>query len=417
MKRLFFILCLLFFPVNVFAALTVGYTSATDTMLIKGATSGSPATWAQVWDYDTAAGGETNGAGETDGPDSVELNTLMTETVAGRIYIIDCLVDIGESGTATYFASENEHTYFTADNYFEVQVDAVARFGVKDTATSANDGCSIFFEDTDNSNTAVNHVGTLYLYATNYVSYGSSNGFSGDDHHFLGTHEFIQAGFGNLNRIDFGGTMNIVHNAFVWNCWNGFISTATTTATGLTRIISGPAVSYGMQCYNSTVTIKDSTIDDGADTDICLLNNITDTTFNMVDCILPSPIVVIIGYDNHDGFLNEQYTVNIHVVDKDGANIATASVTCNDQFGTSVFDVNTDANGDIAEQTVTYKHWETTAETLTTYSPHTFVISKAGLRTQTVIYNFSDGKIDWEIELDDGDTVIYDSVLYDMTVY
>ncbi|GAF92704.1 unnamed protein product, partial [marine sediment metagenome] len=64
-----------------------------------------------------------------------------------------------------------------------------------------------------------------------------------------------------------------------------------------------------------------------------------------------------------------------------GADLASATVTCTDQFSAEVFSVTTDGNGDIAEQTITYKQWAGTSETLTTYSPHVFTVSKAGYET------------------------------------
>ena len=47
------------------------------------------------------------------------------------------------------------------------------------------------------------------------------------------------------------------------------------------------------------------------------------------------------------------------------------------------FSVATDANGDIAEQTVDYKKWIGTSEALMSYSPHTFTVTKAGHPTST----------------------------------
>jgi len=57
------------------------------------------------------------------------------------------------------------------------------------------------------------------------------------------------------------------------------------------------------------------------------------------------------------------------------------TVLCEDQFSTEVFSVSTDANGDIAEQTITYRQWAGTDETLTTYSPHRITLTKAGYET------------------------------------
>jgi len=61
--------------------------------------------------------------------------------------------------------------------------------------------------------------------------------------------------------------------------------------------------------------------------------------------------------------------------------------------------VPTDASGDIEEQTVLYKEWHGTSETLTTYSPHKFTFSKAGYQTLIHENDTVDHKINWHLEL------------------
>jgi hypothetical protein len=99
------------------------------------------------------------------------------------------------------------------------------------------------------------------------------------------------------------------------------------------------------------------------------------------------------------GYVYEQYSVDIHVVDPDGNDLSGVAVTCTDQFSTQVFSVQTDANGNIATQYVNWKQWATSAETLTTYSPHTFVFSLAGYRTMTYEGVALSKKIDWHLEM------------------
>ena len=112
-----------------------------------------------------------------------------------------------------------------------------------------------------------------------------------------------------------------------------------------------------------------------------------------------TPVGTIQNYGNESNFIQEEYTCNIHVVDRDGAAIQSATVVCDDQADAEIFSVSTDASGDIAEQIVPYKIWETTSETLTTHSPHKFTISKAGYETLILEAITVDAPIVWHLEL------------------
>jgi len=122
-------------------------------------------------------------------------------------------------------------------------------------------------------------------------------------------------------------------------------------------------------------------------------------TITLTDSNL-APTLITIGHA--DGIIYEKYTINIHVADKDGANLATVAVLCEDTDGNTTggfTSVNTDASGDIAEQTIIYKQWTTTSETLKTYSPHKFTISKAGYETLILDNITVDTPIVWHLEL------------------
>jgi len=100
-----------------------------------------------------------------------------------------------------------------------------------------------------------------------------------------------------------------------------------------------------------------------------------------------------------DGTVEEVYTCNIHVVDKDGNGLAGVRVVCRDKDSNTAFDVTTDANGEIAEQRIVYKDWVGTAETETAYGPHTFTFSKDGYQTLVMENVTVDRPIEWRVEL------------------
>jgi hypothetical protein len=105
--------------------------------------------------------------------------------------------------------------------------------------------------------------------------------------------------------------------------------------------------------------------------------------------------------DTATNVIKEQYTCNIKVVDETGSAVQGATVTCTDTNGSEVFSVTTAADGTITEQTITYKQWEGTNEAAgeTTYSPHEFVIYKAGFIPVKIREHTTSGLIDWVTKL------------------
>lgn len=101
--------------------------------------------------------------------------------------------------------------------------------------------------------------------------------------------------------------------------------------------------------------------------------------------------------------LYEQYTVNVHITDKDGANLQSVTVTLDGSdstnYDTQQFSVSTAANGTITEQTITVKKWVGTSETETDYNLHRFTISKVGYETLILENIIINDPIDWYLEL------------------
>jgi hypothetical protein len=106
------------------------------------------------------------------------------------------------------------------------------------------------------------------------------------------------------------------------------------------------------------------------------------------------------GGGPHTYDLWRRYYCDIHVVDKDGTNLASATVLCQDKDGTTAFSVSTDANGNIAQQTIVYQKFDhTNSWAAVTYSPHKFTISKAGYQTLVLDAITVNAPIKWHLEL------------------
>jgi hypothetical protein len=94
-----------------------------------------------------------------------------------------------------------------------------------------------------------------------------------------------------------------------------------------------------------------------------------------------------------------QYSFDLKVTDKDNNPINGATVVLKDKDSNQIFNVNTDANGNIATQTVSRGYYDQPhGNTLQDYGPHTLIITKAGYQTYIKKFTLS-AKTAWEIKL------------------
>jgi hypothetical protein len=105
------------------------------------------------------------------------------------------------------------------------------------------------------------------------------------------------------------------------------------------------------------------------------------------------------GSTNKQSILNRQYYYDLLVQDVNGDPIESASVVCKDKNGDEVFSVNTDENGEIERQTITYKIYEKhdidgvqQDQTEEIYSPHKITITKDGYITKEFVLTFDQGR-------------------------
>ena len=116
-----------------------------------------------------------------------------------------------------------------------------------------------------------------------------------------------------------------------------------------------------------------------------------------------------------DDYVDLSFLFNLTVLDEDENAISGATVQLKDKDGTSIFSVPTATDGTITEQTVTTAKI-TTVHEKADYNPYTLTITKTGYRVYHSTFTFSEN-IDWTIVLSKGDTVIYNSNIYNSTIY
>jgi len=335
---------------------------------------------------DNAAGGGTVWA---DGKIAVtqDIWGVVWEIVADAEYKIDCNVDFGDGVTATYFTSKNELVYFADDIDILVTANATLKLGESNGDYSRN-GSMWSLHLSSTPKTISNTNGTIILYAS-FLKFRSNvlvrsyanctiNKSQIDMSYDIFGGDIISWSFrdGNINLESF----------YICNTGSLAFSVSPISANN----IHIHDTKYGLEFDTGNVTVSKLLITD-ASTEEC--------RGYLTDSIITDPVIIptLIGmYDSGDS-LTVRYTTNIHVADEDGNDLAGVTVACVDKDDTAVFSVVTDANGDIAEQTINYKKWAGTDETLTEYSPHKFTLTY-GSETQDIEAITVDHPIVWHLE-------------------
>lgn len=314
---------------------------------------------------------------------------VMTNPFA-NIYIIDAHVDFGDGATATYFTSKDgEMVYGKDGKYFSTKANAVLQLGELIDSHSINGVCWNVVGKSD--------------WNYRFVSDGASCKIYGSKLLFRSVptlitlynptiRQSILEGSGTVDgSLYLAGTINISNKVY-------FVHWARaphlTASPELYEDVHSHHVGNGIWCSRGTIVCRGAKVTDYVYNDV--VAEYSDSHLELID-----PLFNIQSPNNmhEDAWIKERYTVNIHIAKADGTNLSGVNVKCYDKDGAEVFSVNTDANGDIAEQTVTYKKWEGTEETLTEYTPHKFVITKTDY-TPLILENVAvDKPIVWHLEL------------------
>jgi len=407
--------------------------------------------FATITNLDCSDGAAGGGAVWADGTIAVtqDIWGVVWEIVADAQYKIDCNVDFGDGETATYFQSKNEMVYFTDAMVFIITSAATLEFGDLSNGYGIN-GSYWSLAPTANLDITVNFVtGTFNLYDSTLRSRNK-------DLRFVDGTVVINKGkiifdIAATEKITFGVAMNSVSIKELYVIANRLI------------ISKSPIDCENVHVHNSSSGISawgESVVDDllVTNTPICQARTTGDSPLTIKNSKF---VINDVINDQAGGSIIEQYTANIHIADEDGADLETVTVQCqtfgnvvsNDAGSTfykciedhasgvfaddlaaekwelttaayaalagcaggagtgawvtaiayvaaaSEFSVATDANGDIAEQTIDYKKWVGTSEALLTYGPHTFTYTHADYPDFVMNDVTIDHPIVWRIEM------------------
>jgi len=328
--------------------------------------------------------------GSGDGP------AIMTETIEDAIYLIHLNFEIGDASTSTTLTSQNEHVYF--DDAKTAQVKTFATLYIGDVINSGGISGG-FWSFSPSATMHLVNSGTLYVCASHI-------------HNRAGTKQ-IQFSNGNVYFYDsiFSSTdkspmksrycfSNNLSYMDVSRCYFNFLDKGALLQI-TPDVWADNRIHYaGMGYYAET---SEPTITGGKLTDIDNQDIYIAGYGGASSCTIIDPEVAIssVHINEADKWIKEQYTCNITVADKDGTLLDGVEVLCEDKDDAQVFTTTTGDTdtGKIDEQTITYKTWTGTSETLVTSSPHKFTISKAGYETLILENITVDAPIVWHLEL------------------
>ena len=139
--------------------------------------------------------------------------------------------------------------------------------------------------------------------------------------------------------------------------------------------------------------------------DIRLFDN--NTSLTLVDSIFDKTKLEFITDTN---ILYDKKSFKIKVTDKNSNSLSGAVVKLYDINNNLIFEDNTNSNGEISTQEITYKKYEGTSITETTYSPHTLKITKEGYTNYETKITI-DRKFDNDVFVLDALTYTYDNIM------
>lgn len=305
-------------------------------------------------------------------------------------YQIDAYFYVGDESTSTYFASEREFALFNVV-YFKITDSAELRLGTL-TDESVGDGA---YWKVLNSSGWKSYGGTFKAYCSTIMMENISTAIIFDSTLIFKKVIF----FGPTNNLMLTNSNNTFEDVFfsqphriiltaIPTIFNDVaIDRATTIYGTLTAEVgAGTFITEGVEIVNSAVY------------DYCVGSGTEHS-----NGIIRNPVIALtqakVRIRNDGCFLREEYSCNVHIADKDGTDLGTVNVKCEDKDDNEVFSVNTNAGGDIAKQWIPLHLWEDTVKTETIYSPHKFTISKAGYETLVLDKITVDEPIVWHLEL------------------
>ncbi len=298
----------------------------------------------------------------------------------GNQFIVNCRLWIGDDSTSTWFATEEEQVEFTRNVRFTffVRDNAYGRMGNLDVNSIPCKGSNFLFTDFQCNSTCFTDTScSWYMYDSEIRCRGDAA--ANDPVYFRGIAGQVVF---KRSKIDFGDSQRFIiyTDAIVDGLelyGNTFITNVTPSTDWNDMVFIGPMVNIMKPHWGSPVTMTNAVIG----SEIARTIGLYHATCKLINPTLNFATVTFQA-EHEDDYWYVQFTIDLHVINRSGNDIASANVRLKDVDGNTIFTTTTDSNGNITQQTVTYKYVYYNNQTKI-YSPFTLEIWKQGFQKYT----------------------------------
>lgn len=364
--------------------MAITYNAGTNTITVTGYTSGTPCTFTDIYNADIAGGWGV-----------VALQGTSQ-------FLFDCKLVVGDGSTATYFADVEKQVTFSdfftsADAYIKVRHSATFILGtlLDASAKTGGRGCCIIFNCNYGGSYTVDGYDSssiVYLYGSTFINIGTATYLR---FRLRGVDAYAHRVYCCTVTNDFQFNFCINDTDFKWltalSCEYLFHRSSGIIAN--VNVFNGVGIAYA---YSTDTTIVKNVFARGNTRIMEMSNAVVDSY--LIDVDADNWLFKWSGTCSGEAY--RQYTFNLQVIEEDGTAIQNATVTLTDKDDTEIFSLSTDANGDIAEQTVSRGYYDQAhGDTLQDYGPFTLTVEKANFETYVHEGIVLDEPIDWRIAL------------------
>jgi hypothetical protein len=308
-------------------------------------------------------------------------------------YRITAKVDFGDASTSTYFTSISESVVWTGA-YYRLRGAATVQLG---TLTSGDTGGHSDWT-TDTAYSWVGEYGeahTLKVYASTLTFNTGVITRLGNGGVLICIDSFLvsSGGSSSQNFLIYGTSSQLIRTMIM----NAYLNLGQSL-----NLIDTVQISFpfgGIYSGDFAVTCTGVSITNSTSTTRTYRTNGSTAALILQNCVSPLATAALVTIDTNGGYVLAQFTCDIHVIDDNGAAISGATVLCQDAGANTIFNVATNAGGNIVQQVVPYKKWLNQVKTETDYSPHVFTISKTGYQTLVIPGVTVDHPLVWTMEL------------------
>lgn len=298
------------------AAPTLTTNAGADILVITTGTEGNPVTWNDVWDWDDG-GGSSGGDGDVpkDGGGTAKVNTFMTETVADAVYLVLKDIDIGDDVVPTYFKIQSGESIYMVGYSMVTKINAILHIG--DLVGEHGSGSATLRMTSGDWVRAFALGGSIKIYSSLIQFDAEMLWFNGVGDYYI--YNSIINGMGVKAVIFKAGNSLYLKKDFFTNLGVGFLQLRFT-----------PDLFEQVHVHNAAVGIKgkDSTVifDKPLVTAITFQDYVSDNS--NITILDPEINVSVVKLGGAGYWIKEVYTFNLHIRDKDGVDLQSASVDC-----------------------------------------------------------------------------------------